>query len=302
MATGFFAILDDVATLLDDTAAITKAAAKKTGSILVDDMAVNAEKATGFQHDRELPVLWAIAKGSLLNKVIILPVALLLSAVAPWLIVPILIVGGLYLAFEGAEKIAEWFGLHHGHDDAPVEALAGSTPEAVEASKIRAAILTDFILSIEIIVLTIGTVVGKPLAVQVLVTAAVSLLATVGVYGLVAAIIRMDDAGLALIERARHSARWSCRMADRAGRALVAAMPWVIRALAVIGSLAMVLVGGGIFVHNIPALHHINEDYLAFAPVLGEFLAGLGAGFMVMLAVWVTGLIRGWLGGRRAEH
>ncbi|MDD3609174.1 MAG: DUF808 domain-containing protein [Halothiobacillaceae bacterium] len=286
MASGLFAILDDVATLLDDTAALTKVAAKKTGSILVDDMAVNAEKATGFHHDRELPVLWAIAKGSMLNKLIILPIALLLSAFAPWAILPVLLIGGLYLAFEGAEKMAEWLGWH-AHEptpDAAQPALTATTGDAaaIEAAKIRSAILTDFILSIEIIVIALGSVVGQPLLTQVIVTSLIAIVATIGVYGLVAAIIRMDNVGLALIERGRKGTRLSCRMAHALGQGLVTSMPRLIKALSIIGTLAMVLVGGGIFVHNLPMLHHLNEHYLSFAPLLGEFGAGLLGGFAVM--------------------
>lgn len=292
MATGIIAILDDVASLLDDTAALTKLAAKKTGSILVDDMAVNAQQATGFKHDRELPVLWAIAKGSLLNKLIIVPVALLLSALAPWLVVPILLMGGLYLAFEGVMKIGEWLGWGSPHAKHSAEDMVAGDAAAQEARKIKSAIFTDFILSIEIVVLTLGTVVDQPLLQQIVVTSVVAVLATAGVYGLVAGIIRMDDLGLAMMRFAGQGARWTCRAARGIGRGMIAAMPWLIRVFSVIGTLAMVLVGGGIFVHKIHVLHHLNEYYFAFAPVLGELVVGLILGLLSVLAMRLVTRLR----------
>ena len=268
MATGFFAVFDDIASLLDDAAAMTKIATKKTAGVLGDDLAVNAEKASGFVASREIPVLWAIAKGSFLNKLMILPFAFLLSAFAPWIIVPILILGGIYLAFEGAEKIYEYF-FPHAHKK-KVEAIQNLPEEElleIEKKKVKSAIFTDFILSIEIIVIALGTVVGKSLAIQIVVVSIVALIATVGVYGIVALIIRLDDVGFKLIEMAGDSRK----LMSKAGGLLVQALPLTIRALTVIGTLAMLLVAGGIFMHNV----HPIYDALHFMPsVLGELLTG----------------------------
>lgn len=279
MATGIFAILDDVATLLDDAAVMSKVAAKKTAGLLGDDLAVNAEKATGFRASRELPVIWAITKGSLVNKLIILPIAFLLSAFAPWLIVPILLIGGAYLSFEGAEKVYEWFA---GHQHKPVAAKETADPGELvqrEKAKIRAAVRTDFILSIEIVVISLGTVLDQPLAVQVMVVALIALLATVGVYGLVALLVRMDDAGMYLIERAASRTGAAAAALNGVGKTLVASLPRVIRILGVIGTVAMLLVGGGMFVHNIDAVHHLLA---ALPAVLAELLAGLVVGAMLL--------------------
>ncbi|MEJ2330941.1 MAG: DUF808 family protein, partial [Gammaproteobacteria bacterium] len=196
MASGIFAVLDDVATLLDDAAIYSKLAAKKTAGLLGDDLAVNAEKATGFNASRELPVIWAITKGSMVNKLIILPIAFLLSAYAPWLIVPILLLGGAYLSYEGAEKVLEWV-LPHKKHATPAAETADSKADLLdtEARKIKGAIRTDFILSIEIIVIALGTVIDQSLGMRIFVVSIIALLATVGVYGLVALLVRMDDAG-----------------------------------------------------------------------------------------------------------
>lgn len=274
MASGFFAILDDVATLLDDAAVMSKLAAKKTAGLLGDDLAVNAEKATGFHASRELPVIWAITKGSLVNKVIILPLAFLLSAYLPWLIVPILLIGGAYLSFEGAEKIYEWF---TGHKKEVIPAQKHSNASDIvrqEKSKIKAAIRTDFILSIEIIIIALDTVIQESLTLQILVVSFIALLATVGVYGLVALIVRMDDAGLYMIERARNIQTVVSKITRLTGRLLVQLLPKVIRLLSVIGTLAMLLVGGGMFVHNIDFVHHALQ-------ALPSLLAELATGFVV---------------------
>lgn len=300
MASGFFALLDDIAMLLDDTAAMSKVAVKKTSAILVDDMAVNAEKSTGFHHDRELPVLWAITKGSLINKLVIVPIALLLTAFAPWILAPILIVGGIYLAYEGAEKIIEWVHGKKGDKDAKMQALIAD-PLKFEADKIRAAIRTDFILSIEIVLIILSTVADEPLGTRILVTSLVSLLATVGVYSLVAGIIRMDDAGLYLIKRHEQQASALRQMAARAGHAMIASMPWIVRALAIIGTVAMVLVGGGILVHNVDALHHLNETAFSFSPFLGEALAGLVAGMVAVTVHHIWGAVRARFVGGTAK-
>ncbi len=268
MATGFFAVFDDIATLLDDAAAMTKIATKKTAGILGDDLAVNAEKASGFVASREIPVLWAIAKGSLFNKLMILPFAFLLSAFLPWIIVPILMLGGVYLAFEGAEKIYEFL-VPHSHKK-KAEFTQNLTEEEIleiEKKKIKSAIVTDFILSIEIIVIALGTVVEKSLPVQIVVVSIIALLATVGVYGIVALIVRLDDVGFKLIEMAGDSQK----LMSKAGGVLVQALPIVIRALTVIGTLAMLLVAGGIFMHNV---HQIHEALHVMPRLFGELLTG----------------------------
>lgn len=279
MASGIFAILDDVALLLDDAAAMSKIAAKKTVGLLGDDLAVNAEKATGFEASRELPVIWAITKGAFINKLIILPIAFLMSAYFPWLIVPILLLGGAYLCFEGAEKVYEWVVPHPIHAVAAAENIDTGELLKREKSKIDAAIRTDFILSIEIIVITLGTVVEQSLAIQILVVSFIAFVATIGVYGVVALLVRMDDAGLYLI-RQGHAA---------IGGVLVASLPYVIRVLGIIGTIAMLLVGGGLYVHNIEMIHHLVD----FAPtVVGDFLVGLIIGLMIFSIINTINKIR----------
>lgn len=277
MASGIFAILDDVTTLLDDVASLSKIATKKTSGILGDDLAVNAEKASGFASKRELPVLWAITKGSLLNKVIILPVAFLLSAFVPWAITVILILGGIYLAYEGAEKIYEFFVPH------AAEKISAAKTEmtekeilAVEKTKIKSAILTDFILSVEIVIIALGTVIEEPLLSQILVTSFVALLATVGVYGIVALIVRMDEFGAKLIGMNKNPKSFL----NRTGRFFIRALPVVVKGLTVIGTIALMLVSGGIFVHNVPFLHHILPGVPG---LLVEFGVGLVAGFIALI-------------------
>lgn len=280
MASGFFALFDDIATMMDDVALMSKVAAKKTAGILGDDLAVNAEKASGFVSSRELPVLWAISKGSLLNKIIILPIAFLLTAFIPWLINVILVLGGLYLAFEGAEKIIEFF-FPHSHEN-KVETLEELSEEqvlALEKVKIKAAIVTDFILSVEIVIIALGTVLDKDLWTQIIVVSLIALVATVGVYGIVALIVRMDEMGYKLI-------KWSKgknNLKFKAGTVLVKALPRVIQFLSVVGTIALLFVSGGIFLHQIPFVHH----YVDFMPSwIAEFLLGLIIGticvFMVM--------------------
>jgi hypothetical protein len=291
MAGGIFAILDDVAMLLDDAAVMSKVAAKKTAGILGDDLAVNAEKATGFHASRELPVIWAITRGSFINKLIILPVALLLSAYLPGLIVPVLLAGGAYLSYEGVEKLYEMFTGRHGHDEAVAARETGSRQELLqrEAAKIRAAVRTDFILSIEIVVIALGTVMEQALLTRIMVVSFVALLATVGVYGLVALLVRMDDAGLHLIARADSSPGPVARGLKVLGQFLVAALPQVIRLLGVVGTIAMLLVGGGMYVHNIGAVHHLLE---ALPSMAGELLAGLVVGAVMVGAVHLVRRIR----------
>ncbi|WP_345969428.1 DUF808 domain-containing protein [Sulfurimonas sp. HSL1-6] len=274
MTGGFFAILDDIAALLDDTAVMSKVAAKKVGGVLGDDLAVNAEQASGHASSRELPVLWAITKGSFRNKAIILPVAFLLSAFAPWAIVPILMLGAAYLSYEGAEKVLEYLRPgHHGEEQ------KGAVDEA---AKITSAVRTDFILSIEIIVIALGVVAGEALTTQVLVVTLIALLATVGVYGIVALMVRMDDMGFALVGFSQTSTGTKAVVLKRSGLLLVQAMPKLIKALGYIGTVAMLLVGGGIFVHHVEWLHHA----LAFMPfVLPELVSGLAAGMLLVALV-----------------
>lgn len=276
MASGIFAIFDDVAALLDDVAVASKLATRKTAGILGDDLAVNAEKATGFLASRELPVLWAITKGSFINKLIIVPVALLLTAFFPVAIKVILVLGGAYLAYEGAEKIIEF--LFHrsktGHE--VIEHNTEDNREA-EKAKIKSAITTDFILSVEIVIIALGTVLENNLAIQIITVSVVSLLATVGVYGLVALIVRMDDIGFKLVKRAKRKG-----FQFKFGHLLVKALPWVIKFFGVIGTIALILVSGGIFVHNIGFLHHFLDQLPA---ILQEFIVGLIAGVVVVLVV-----------------
>lgn len=276
MASGFFAILDDIATLLDDVATLSKIATKKTAGILGDDLAVNAEKASGFVSKREIPVLWAITKGSLLNKIIILPIAFLLSAFLPIAVTVILVLGGLYLAFEGAEKIFEYIVPHAPKEKTiEIKELNESEILTIEKTKIKSAIVTDFILSVEIVIIALGTVLEEPLPSQIAVVSLVALLATVGVYGIVALIVRMDEFGLRLINlNERENA-----ISDKIGRFFVNALPYVIKSLAIIGTIALLLVSGGIFVHNVPFLHNST---LAIPGILFEFIVALLTGFIVL--------------------
>lgn len=282
MASGFFALFDDIATLMDDVATMTKVAAKKTSGILGDDLAVNAEKASGFVPDRELPVLWAISKGSLVNKLIILPVAFLLSAFAPVAVTVILVFGGLYLAYEGAEKILEWI-IPHGHAPEKVNLEEEITPEQVlahEKKKIKSAITTDFILSVEIVIIALGTVVEQPLSTQITVVSIIAILATVGVYGLVALIVRMDEFGYKLIALNPEDNTIS----DKIGRLLVNALPILIRIIAFVGTIALLLVAGGIFAHNIDFFHHLMETWPG---IIKEFLIGLGVGIVILIPILI---------------
>jgi len=289
MAGGILAILDDVATLLDDAAVMSKVAAKKTAGLLGDDLAVNAEKATGFHASRELPVIWEITKGAVLNKIIILPAAFLLSAFMPWLIVPILLLGGAYLSYEGADKVYEWF--TRPHINKPVASESSDKQEILhsEAAKIKAAIRTDFILSIEIIVISLDTVIEQSLGIQIMVVSFIALVATAGVYGIVALIVRMDDSGLFLIERAKQLKGGLAKGTQLTGELLINALPKVIRLLAIIGTLAMLLVGGGMFVHNIDALHHL----MSILPLLlADLLMGLVIGLLLLISMNLIKLVR----------
>ncbi len=276
MASGIFAVLDDIAALMDDVAVASKVATRKTAGILGDDLAVNAEKATGFLSSRELPVLWAITKGSFLNKLIIIPVALLLNVFFPLAIKVILVLGGLFLAYEGAEKIVEYF-LHRTPKGKEVIQEAREDAGVAEKAKIRSAISTDFILSIEIVIIALGTVLDKSLPVQIMTVSVVAVLATVGVYGLVALIVRMDDAGFRLIKRSGDKG-----LLSKLGHLLVKLLPLIIKFFAVIGTVALLLVSGGIFIHNIAFLHPV---FPAVPAILKELGIGLAAGLLVVILV-----------------
>ncbi len=279
MASGFFALLDDIAALMDDVAVMGKVAGKKTAGILGDDLAVNAEKASGFVSSREIPVLWAITKGSLLNKLIILPVAFLLSAFVPVAITIILLIGGLYLAYEGAEKIYQFFFPHAHPSEKPVlEEMTKEQALEREKEKIKSAVLTDFILSVEIIIIALGTVTQEALTTQIIVVTLIAIVATVGVYGIVALIVRMDEFGAKLINLNERDDSFS----DKIGKFLVSALPKVIKSLSVIGTIALILVSGGIFVHNV---HFIHELVHTLPSILGEFLVGLVVGAVILPVV-----------------
>jgi len=276
MASGFFAVLDDIAALMDDVAVTSKIATRKTAGILGDDLAVNAEKATGFLASRELPVLWAITKGSFLNKLIILPIAFLLQFFFPVAIKYILVAGGLYLAYEGAEKIVEFF-FHKKHEEVTAEEVIEKSDTDAEKAKIKSAITTDFILSVEIVIIALGSVLDQTLTIQIATVSIVAILATIGVYGLVALIVRMDDAGYGLMKRSNNKGFFSAL-----GELLVKLLPLIIKALGVIGTIALLLVAGGIFVHNIDYLHHL---FPTIPDMLKEFIVGLAAGIVAVIAV-----------------
>lgn len=277
MSSGFFALLDDIGVLMDDVAAMAKVSTKKTAGILGDDLAVNAEKASGFLASREIPVLWAIMKGSFINKLIILPVAFLLSAFLPAVVTVILVLGGIYLAFEGAEKVYAYLVPHHKEaQKIAKEELSEAEMAALEKSKIKSAIITDFILSVEIVIIALGSVMGIPLLNQILVVSIVALIATVGVYGIVALIVRMDDFGYSLINFNGKDRSIS----DFFGHLLVNALPWVIKSLGVIGTIALLLVAGGIFSHNLDFLHHFLESWPS---IIREFIIGVAFGAVALL-------------------
>ncbi|UKT62694.1 DUF808 domain-containing protein [Pedobacter mucosus] len=276
MASGFFAILDDIAALMDDVAITAKIATKKTAGILGDDLAVNAEKATGFLESRELPVLWSITKGSFLNKLIIVPIALLLSAFLPLAIKIILILGGFFLAYEGVEKIVHYFFPHAEVDPKTIKNI-DEDDSTVEKAKVRSAITTDFILSVEIVIIALGTVMEKSITIQILTVSIVALLATIGVYGIVALIVRMDDAGYKLIKKSGNKG-----FLFGLGTLLVKSLPILVRMLSFAGTIALILVAGGIFVHNIGFFH----DLLPKVPsIIKEFSIGIIAGLLVVTAV-----------------
>lgn len=286
MASSLFALLDDIATILDDVSVLSKVAAKKTAGVLGDDLALNAQQVSGVSAQRELPVVWAVAKGSFVNKAILVPAALAISAFAPWAVTPLLMVGGAFLCFEGFEKLAHKFLHSREEDEAHHEELKRAVADPaidlkqVEKDKIKGAIRTDFILSAEIIAITLGTVADSEMTVRIAVVAGIAIVMTVGVYGLVAGIVKIDDLGLYL-------SRKRSAFAQRAGALILRAAPWLMKGLSVAGTAAMFLVGGGILVHGIPPLHHAVEQW--------SELSGALHGLVSMLLNAAVGLIAGAL-------
>jgi predicted DNA repair protein MutK len=304
VASSLLALLDDIATVLDDVALLTKVAAKKTAGVLGDDLALNAQQVTGVSADRELPVVWAVARGSFINKAILVPAALVISAFAPWAVTPLLMLGGAFLCFEGFEKVAHRLLHSKAEDDAHREQLTQALQDpavdlmALEKEKIKGAVRTDFILSAEIIAITLGTVASSSFLTQVAVLVGIAVAMTIGVYGLVAGIVKLDDLGLYL-------SRASGALRQAVGAGILRAAPWIMKALTVAGTVAMFLVGGGILTHGIPALHHAIEHWslalagLPFAggvlgvlaPLILDGLAGIVAGGLVALAVVLWGKV-----------
>ncbi|WP_415763298.1 DUF808 domain-containing protein [Pseudomonas sp. CP4] len=288
-------LVDDIATVLDDVALMSKMAAKKTAGVLGDDLALNAQQVSGVRAEREIPVVWAVAKGSFVNKLILVPSALAISAFVPWLVTPLLMVGGAYLCFEGFEKLAHKF-LHSKEEDEAghaqlTEAVADPATDLVayEKDKIKGAIRTDFILSAEIIAITLGTVADASLTQQVIVMSGIAIVMTVGVYGLVAGIVKLDDLGLWLTQKPG-------QMAKKIGGGILSAAPYMMKTLSVVGTAAMFLVGGGILTHGVPVLHHWIEGVGAAAgsagfavPMLLNGVAGIIAGAVVLAVVTAVG-------------
>ncbi|WP_282629415.1 DUF808 family protein [Empedobacter sedimenti] len=281
MASGIFAVLDDIAALMDDVAVTSKVAASKTAGILGDDLAVNAEKATGFLSSREIPVLWAITKGSFINKLIIVPIVLLLNHYLPDAVKYVLIVGGFYLAFEGVEKIIEFI-FHRAKKGKEVieEDHKEEKKEVSEKSKVKSAITTDFILSIEIVIIALSTVLEEPWMIQILTVSAIAIIATVGVYGIVALIVRMDDAGYKLIKVSNDKGAVSSL-----GHFLVNALPFVIKILGFVGTIALLMVSGQIFAHNIDYIHHHLPTNVPV--MISEIIVALIAGLIVVALVTI---------------
>lgn len=311
MAAGsLLTLFDDIATILDDVAVMTKVAAKKTAGVLGDDLALNAQQVTGVKADRELPVVWAVAKGSFLNKLILVPAALLISVIAPWLITPLLMLGGAFLCYEGFEKVAHK--LFHGKDDDEhhaemVEAISDEKVDMVafERDKIKGAIRTDFILSAEIIVIALGTVQHVSFSMQALVVSSIALLMTIGVYGLVAGIVKLDDAGLHLLAT-KAAGAWN-NFKRSLGKAIIWFAPYLMKTLAIVGTAAMFIVGGGILVHGIPGSHdiihhaeeiqgqlpHVGHILSAVTPTVINTLVGIVAGGIIFLVIGLIGKVTG---------
>jgi hypothetical protein len=292
-ATSLLALLDDITALLDDISVMTKTAASKTAGVLGDDLAVNAEQVSDVNADRELPVIWAVAKGSMLNKVILVPIALLLSLFAPWLILPLLMLGGLYLCFEGAEKV---FSSHHHKSSIEPTATVAETLDiaSVEKAKIKGAIRTDFVLSIEIIVITLGTVAAETLQNKFIVLSLIAIAATVGVYGLVALIVKLDDMGLWLIRRQKQKNTRSIQ--TMLGQGLVNSAPYLMKTLTVVGTVAMFLVGGGIISHAIHPVAHFIEQLSLITTQWLESIAWLAATMEILTPIVANGII-GFIAG-----
>ena len=291
-------LLDDIATLLDDISVMGKLAAKKTAGVLGDDLSLNAQQVTGVRANRELPVVWGVAKGSLINKVILVPLALLISALIPWAITPLLMLGGAFLCFEGVEKVLHSLQARKHKEDPQVrrqrlEALASQDPMAFERDKVKGAIRTDFILSAEIVAITLGIVAEAPLLNQILILSGIALLVTVGVYGLVGIIVKLDDMGYWLVEKTSSLAQWS-------GKTLLAIAPRLMKVLSIVGTLAMFLVGGGIVVHGITPLHHAIENLAhgqnaviaSLLPTVANLVLGFIIGAIVLAGVKAIGALR----------
>ncbi|ARS52906.1 DUF808 domain-containing protein [Kushneria konosiri] len=304
MAASLLTLLDDIAALMDDVSVMTKVAAKKTTGVLGDDLALNAQQVTGVRADRELPIVWAVCKGSLLNKLMLVPAALVISAFAPWLVTPLLMLGGAYLSYEGVEKLAHaWHRYRHPgarkKEAAPTERSA-EEQAAFEKQRIKGAVRTDFILSAEIIAITLGTVAEAAFMQQVMVLSIIAVAMTLGVYGLVAAIVKLDDLGLYLSRR-------SAAMARKAGRGILWAAPWLMKFLSIAGTAAMFMVGGGILTHGIPVLHHavqaltlaegdipgVGVILQPITPTLINMVVGLVLGGMILGAVTLVKKMRG---------
>ncbi|ALV72197.1 MULTISPECIES: DUF808 domain-containing protein [Acinetobacter] len=290
MASSLLILLDDIATILDDVAVMSKMAAKKTAGVLGDDLALNAQQVSGVRTDRELPVVWAVAKGSFVNKLILVPAALLISVVAPWLITPLLMIGGLFLCYEGVEKVLH--SLHHKkaktEEEASQELTAIETDMATfEKDKVKGAIRTDFILSAEIVVISLGTVAAATFSTKVMVLSVIAILMTVGVYGFVAMIVKIDDLGLYLAQQASS-------FKQTIGRGLLAFAPKLMKTLTIVGTIAMFLVGGGIISHGVPLLHHFTEgsvDYAEHIPTVGSIVGALTPTLINLVIGFVAGLI-----------
>jgi predicted DNA repair protein MutK len=314
------ALLDDIASVLDDVAALTKVATKKTAGVLGDDLALNAQQVAGIRADRELPVVWAVAKGSLVNKAILVPSALAISAVAPWLVTPLLMVGGGYLCFEGCEKLEHK--LMHGKDELQAEKAkhlsAVANPEvdlvALEKERVKGAVRTDFILSAEIVAIALGTVATAAFMTRVWVLAGLAVLMTAGVYGLVAGIVKLDDVGAWLTRRAGAGTGAAAAVQRALGVGIVRAAPWLMKTLSVAGTIAMFLVGGGILSHGIPGMHGIVHHWgesvarvpgiggalSAVLPTLVDLLTGVVAGSVILAVVMLVKRLRG--GAKAASH
>lgn len=292
-------LLDDIATLLDDISVMGKLAAKKTAGVLGDDLSLNAQQVTGVRANRELPVVWSVAKGSLLNKVILVPLALLISAFIPWAVTPLLMVGGAFLCFEGVEKVLHTLEARKHKEtqearEQRLNAMAAQDPREFERDKVKGAIRTDFILSAEIVAITLGIVAEAPLLNQVLILSGIAVLVTIGVYGLVGIIVKLDDMGYWLAEK-------RAALAQALGKSLLFIAPWLMKILSVVGTLAMFLVGGGIVVHGIAPLHHAiehmaqgsNTFVAALLPVLANLVLGFIIGAIVLSAVKLLARLRG---------